>query len=173
MNNNTLRDNIGQRVNIVNGKYELASEGAFLISTEFGSERVWLTEDGKSQCITKQPYIGRNYKIGYVDCVTLVCEHLNSNSLLKFYLGMGREELLLLQRETVMKWLDDDERFIDVGQAFQPGDCIVYSYTERMHANHIGIVYPNNKILHHLPGKLSCIDDLDLERVEKGYRFNE
>jgi len=172
MTQSELREHIGEHVNIVNGKYELAESGDFILSDSFGPERVYLTSDNKAQCITSKPFIGRNYKLGFVDCVTLVCEHLKSDTLLKFYLAMGREELLLLQRETVMKWLDEDPRFTDVGQEYQAGDCVVYSYTERMHANHIGIVYPEGKILHHLPGKLSCIDTLDTVRVEKGYSFN-
>jgi hypothetical protein len=172
MTNSELNAHIGQRVNIVNGKYELTDDGAFIISKTFGPERVWMTNEGKSQCITTKPFIGRVYKLGNVDCVTLVCEYVQSKSLLDFYHSMSRTELLELQRSTVMSWLDEDSRFTSVGMDYEPGDCIVYAHTERMHANHIGIAYPDNKILHHLPGKLSCIDRANVDNILGGYRYN-
>ena len=172
MTQSELREHIGESVNIKKGKCELASDGDFLISEDFGPERIWLTPDGKSQCITSQPFIGRVYKLGNVDCVTLVCQYVQSESLLSFYHSMSRQSLLELQRDTVMSWLDNDSRFTDVGMNYEPGDCLVYAHTERMHANHIGIAFPDNKILHHLPGKLSCIDDLDMSKVLKGYKYN-
>ena len=153
MTQSELSDHIGEYVNIVNGKYMLHLKGDFLISTEIGTERVWLVDGAKPQCITTKPYIGRRYELGSVDCITLVCEYLKSEELMKFYRGMSRERLWKLQRLTVMKWLDEDDRFIDVGQDFEVGDCVIYSYTERMRGNHMGIVLPDNKILHHLPVK--------------------
>jgi|JYMV01.1.fsa_nt_gi hypothetical protein len=173
MNKKELAKHIGEHVTIINGKYSLASTGDFIISEDFGMERVWLPKEGKPQCITTQPFIGRSYRLGKVDCVTLVCEYLKSDSLLKFYKGLSLEALLKLQRSTVMAWLDSDSRFTDVGNDYVAGDCVVYTYTKQMHANHIGIVMPEGKILHHLPNKVSCIDPLNSVKVEKGYRFNE
>ncbi len=173
MTQSELREHVGKRVNIVKGLCVLHDEGDFIISEEFGPERMWIQPEGKAQCITKKPFIGRVYRLGIVDCVTLVCEYYKSDSLLKFYHKMSRQELLELQRATVMAWLDSDERFTDVGMDYVPGDCLVYAHTERMHANHIGIAVEGNKILHHLPGKLSCVDALDMPKVLKGYRYSE
>lgn len=172
MNKKELAKHIGERVNIINGKCRLADDGEFLISDSFGTETVWVPAEGKIQCITKQPFVGRNYRISKVDCITLVCEYLKSEALLSWYKGLSLEKVLLMQRDTVGAWLDSDDRFTDVGMDYSDGDILLYAHAKNMVGNHIGIAYPGNKILHHLPNKISCVDDLDLSKVEKGYKFN-
>jgi len=172
MNKKELNKHIGERVNIINGKCRLAEDGDFIISKSFTSECIWVPDEGKVQCITKQPFIGRNYRISKVDCITLVCEYLESESLLKWYHGLSLENVLKMQTDTVANWLDNDTRFTNVGMDYDDGDVLLYAHAKNMVGNHIGIAYPGDKILHHLPNKLSCIDDMDLTKIERGYKFN-
>jgi hypothetical protein len=165
-----LKEHIGQRVDIVNGTYVLTDDGNFVVSDIFGSERIWLTPDERVQCITSQPFIGREYSLGKVDCVSLVCEFLD-DELSKFYQGLSMKELFKLQRKTVIVWLKDNESFTDVGTDIQPGDCVVYDHSDQMLGNHIGIIKAEGKILHHLPHKLACIDVMEPERIMGVYRY--
>lgn len=173
MTKEELSKHLGERVNIVNGKCRLDEDGEFLISDSFGSERIWVPKEGKVQCITSQPFVGRNYRITKVDCITLVCEHLKSNALIRWYKSLGLELVLKMQKSTVKAWLESDDRFTAVGMDYVDGDVLVYAHTDNMRGNHIGIACPGNKILHHLPNKFSSIDDVDTSKVVMGYRFNE
>ena len=131
-----LKEHIGQRVDIVNGTYVLTDDGNFVVSDIFGSERIWLTPDERVQCITSQPFIGREYSLGKVDCVSLVCEFLD-DELSKFYQGLSMKELFKLQRKTVIVWLKLTNGYVSNHRNSLPRD---YRYEHSMRMRQLFIV---------------------------------
>lgn len=164
-----LREHLGERVNIVEGEYVLSPTGAFLITLHFSNEAVWLTTDGDVKCITSQPFVGRKYQIG--KCIALVCEYLGGD-ILAFYNGINLKELMRLRDVSIIEWIRDDSRFKEVPlDDALIGDCLVYNYSEDAKGNHIGILHSEGKILHHLPGKLSCIDTFIPDKLLGVFRY--
>ena len=89
--------------------------------------------------------------------------------------GSGPQTKALLERlqkevfyPIVHVW-HEDNGFQKVSD-YQEGDCLVYKYREAV-ISHAGVYLSNNKILHHLPDKLSCIDAVDSSKILGGYRY--
>lgn len=171
MTYNDLKEHLTERVSIIEGEYVLNPTGPFVISLNFSKETIWLTPDREVKCITSQPFVGRKYQIG--KCIALVCEYLGGD-ILAFYRGISLKELMRLRDISILKWITDDVRFEEVTlESAIIGDCLVYDHSDDAKGNHIGILHSEGKILHHLPGKLSCIDTFIPDKVLGVFRYHE
>ena len=83
---------------------------------------------------------------------------------LKHARSVGRAEYLKLNEDGYDHVLEA-AGYVEQDRAPIHGDLLVYR-----DALHVGICLDGDKILHHLPLTLSCIDDLDLNQVIKVYR---
>lgn len=113
------------------------------------------------------PYIGRPYILGKFDCYTLVADYMKR----EFGFEM---EYLTESRERLMTNLVVDNIFLDnceIGSWKRvifpsPGDGILFcvgatSTSVIETANHCGIYLGDDKFLHHMQGRSSCIDEFD------------
>jgi hypothetical protein len=68
-----------------------------------------------------------------------------------------------------MKYWYIDHGFKEVTD-LQEGDCLVYECYPNI-KNHVGIYINSQKILHHIPQKLSSLDTLDNSLIIGAYRY--
>jgi len=170
MNYTELKEHLGERVNIVEGEYVLNTDGSFIITVYFANEAIWLTPDGDINCITSQPFVGRKYQMG--KCISLVCEYIGGD-ILSFYNSVGLKDLMRLRDISIIKWITDDSRFEEISlDSAMVGDCLVYNHSEDAKGNHMGILHSEGKILHHLPGKLSCVDTFNPDKLLGVFRYH-
>ena len=166
-------DKIGARYSIVNGDLVPLDTGEFIVSETFGTSTIYLNKLTKT-CNLIPPsnsYIGRPYKLKYTDCITLVASWLDKNRGSTFgniYNTISRKQWLRYY-EVGMKYWYIDNGFKEV-TSLEEGDCLVYKYLPNI-TNHVGIYIPDNKILHHIPQKLSSLDTIDSSLIIGNYRY--
>jgi hypothetical protein len=167
-----LIDNLGKNVNLIEGELILDDTGAFELSVEFKKEIIWVQPNGVYTVITSTDFIGRKYELGVSDCVSLVCEFLNDETLIEWYRTLNLRDLLRVVSISSKVWFQENENFTEVFGEMLIGDCVVYNVVEAKPDTHIGVYCAPGKILHHLPEKLSCIDILDPTKVSGVFRHN-
>lgn len=107
----------------------------------------------------EQPLIGRPYVYGSFDCWSLVVDYLKRQHGIE--LGNNYPRLKDF-------WLNDETNFFDkcfaaenltqVDDELQEGDVLMFQTDASGHANHVGVYIGEDKILHHIAGRLSTID---------------
>lgn len=166
-------DRIGTRYSIVNGDLVEAETGEFVVSETFGTNTIYVNKLTRTCNLIPAPnsYTGRPYKLKYTDCITLVASWLDKNRGSSFgnvYSSISRKQWFHYY-EVGMKHYYLDNGFKEVS-SLEEGDCIVYEYATNIH-NHVGIYIKDNKILHHIPQKLSSLDNIDSSLILGIYRY--
>lgn len=115
----------------------------------------------------KAPYTSRPYVLGVYDCYTIVRDYLHQE------FDYTLPELTDTPERLVNQWLSDgvfiaSEELQNWDRVInrQAGDIVLFSisrgrgYTP-FNANHCGIYLGENRFLHHLPNRASCVQSLD------------
>lgn len=163
-----ILSNIGKKADIVNGELVCSDNGFLTISTTPGQYTVYVNGDSYSLIIPIEDWRGRIYRFMRQDCAMLAAEYLDQcygTEILSYVKSVGTN----LYRELGQFGFEDHLTklgFYKVEEGYQPNDILFYILPA-----HIGIAQPNNKILHHLPNKLSCIDDIDKSKILGVYRY--
>ena len=113
------------------------------------------------------PYTGRPYIFGVYDCYTIVRDYIRREG------GYVLPEIKETPERLANQWLTDSafvaheeldhwDRVINR----QPGDVVLFSIArgrgyEPNNANHCGIYLGDDRFLHHLPNRPSCIQEFD------------
>jgi len=168
-----LKDEIGNRYNIVMGDLVQASDGTLVVSRTLGINTIYIVDSGETAYIVSTDYIGYEYKLRNTDCLTLVLYWRFMNGFKdqrSIYAGLTKKEFVIKHTEGVLN------TFLTSGftehDSLEYGDVIVYKYDGISEA-HVGIYLGDNKILHHLPGKLSSIDEIDASLIYRILRNND
>lgn len=173
------KDKSGTRFAIVNGDLVEDPSGALIVSNTLVPMSIYLNSSTKtaSLVIPRNQYIGREYKLRANDCITLCAEWLDSNkqldkSLVKYYANLSNAKVIDLLRTGLVDFLVE-VGFHTVNTADATvGDLLLYNYKpEGVTYAHIGVYLGNEKILHHIPKKLSSIDTVDGTQILGVYRY--
>ena len=161
-------DNVGNKADIKNGIIVISEDGFLTISDNPMQYSAYVNERSSTitAIIPKTDYRGRIYSLKEADCVTLAAEWYDTNkgtNILKFIDSLSIEEYRMLWGNSFVEYLLT-LGFTKREGLPQKGDVVYY---ER--PNHIGIYLGDGKILHHLPRKLSCIDELDYSKLGDVY----
>jgi len=167
-------DKIGTRYTITEGDLVESVTGEFVVSETFAINTLYLNRLNKtcSLITNKDSYIGKPYKLRETDCVTLVTGWLDNNlntGYTKIYSNTSRKDLLKYLSDGMATWFEINGFTKITLDKIKVHDCIVYSYDDIVN-NHIGVCVEDNKILHHIPKKLSCIDIIDNNKILGVYR---
>ncbi|NDB57409.1 hypothetical protein EB001_03050 [bacterium] len=166
---------LGTRYDIVNGELTESPSGLFVVSEEFKDYTIYLNKLTRLVSIVapKASYIGRQYKLRANDCARLFAEWLDNNyntKYIDYYNKLPLREFYKYHKTGMREWFLD-QKFIEIATAdMQVGDCLVYRNNKEV-LLHVGICVLPGKILHHIPQKLSCIDDINLDSVLGVYRY--
>lgn len=165
-------DHIGQRADIVNGELVLAEDGFLEITDKLKLYSLYLDRSARSAAllIPKEDWRGREYRFRVQDCVVLTCLWMDDYC--------GSDTLSHARRVTRAEYIELNKNGYDhileqAGYVLQDrdpihGDLLVYE-----NHVHIGVCIDGDKILHHMPDKLSCIDVLDPALILKVFRHAE
>lgn len=171
LNYNEFLEKIGSKYDIVNGVLVESDTGVLTVSKNFEQYTIYLNTLSKSVSliIPEKAYIGRFYLLKKSDCIKLVNEWLDDKLKTTNYL----ERYKNTDNRTFKKYYSEgvkhaylDNSFVEVdSQSVSVNDVIVYG-----NKNHVAVCVDTNRILHHMPGKLSCYDQLDTEKILGVYR---
>ena len=160
---------IGDKADIVAGELVPSQDGFLTVRESLAKYSVYVDRRTNSVAliIPKEDWRGREYRFRVQDCVVLTCLWMDDycgSETLKHARSVGRAEYLKLNEDGYDHVLEA-AGYVEQDRAPIHGDLLVYR-----DALHVGICLDGDKILHHLPLTLSCIDDLDLKQVIKVYR---
>lgn len=161
-----------QLLDIVEGNLVLSNNGFIKISKNLVNYSLNLDHFSKvaTLIVPKSDYRGKYYRLKRQDCVSLVCNFLDNNystNYTTYYKKLSNAKFLELYLNDLSLWFNNS-KFIKVEEP-QVNDIIFYKADGNK--NHIGIYLSNNKILHHLPSRLSCIDNVDYSLIGGIYRY--
>lgn len=166
-------DKIGAKFDIVEGKLTESENGQFTVSETFGNFVIYLNKLNKTAniIVPQKAYVGRSYRLRYTDCITLFAEWLDDHYGSGFgniYTKLSNKEFYRYYTAGMGLWYEDNG-FTKVTSP-ETGDSIVYEHAPNV-ISHVGIYVGDDKILHHMPKKLSCIDSLDYSKIIGIYRY--
>jgi hypothetical protein len=170
LNYNDYSEKVGSRYNIVEGLLVESSDGVLTVSTEFKQNTIYV--DTYNKCVNlivpEKAYIGRHYFLKKSDCIKLVNEWLDDRlgtDYVQRYKNTSNADFKKYYSQGVKyAYLDNDFKEVD-HSALTIGDVIIY-----INYNHVAVLVDTNKVLHHLPKKLSCYDVLDTTKILGVYR---
>lgn len=173
MEYNYLINKIGARFDIVAGELQEDPSGLFVVSEIYQPFSVYLNKQTKQAMIVapESSYLGRAYKMGNRDCITLVAQWLDEHygsSFGNIYRTTSHIDFMKYYKGGMSLWYEDN--LFEKVTTYVEGDCLVYAYKPAV-ISHVGIYLNDGKILHHLPGKLSCVDVLDESKIIGAYRY--
>lgn len=162
------KNNIGLKADIKEGNVVLSEDGFLSVSNKPTQYSVYVDElrSSVSLIIPKSDYRGRLYKLFESDCVTLSAEWFDNyfkTDTLGYLSNISPEEYRRLWGAGFKDHLKT-LGFVKQNKIPDKGDVIYYG-----RPNHIGICLGDNKILHHLPRKYSCIDEIDPTKLGDVY----
>lgn len=171
LNYNEFLEKIGSKYDIVNGVLVESDTGVLTVSKNFEQYTIYLNTLSKSVSLVvpEKAYIGRFYLLRKSDCIKLVNEWLDDTLKTTNYVQRYKET----NNRTFKKYYTDGVKYAYLDNGFtevannqlEVGDVLVYGNNL-----HVAVYVDTNRILHHMPGKLSCYDQLDTEKILGVYR---
>ena len=103
--------------------------------------------------------LGRQFSWGTTDCFGLGCDFYDLNFGLRFPNVARPEGFYEKGLDLFMGGFRDlgFELFHGHPRARRPGDVALMAIRAPV-ASHCGVLFPDNKLLHHLPGQVSCVE---------------
>lgn len=168
-----FKDKIGSRFDIVQGELVETLEGMFLVTDQLQNYSIYINKKEQSANLIspKSSYIGRSYGLRQADCVAICLMYLDNNHGTKFmerYKATPNKVFYQYYIKGMGLWFEENG-FTKVDTP-EIGDMLVYANTPDA-ISHVGVYIKPNKILHHLPNKFSCIDDIEKEKIKGIYRY--
>jgi hypothetical protein len=167
-------DKIGTRFNIVEGDLVEAEDGMFLVTESFQSPSIYVNKlERKVSLISpKSSYIGRSYGLRQADCVVICFNWHDDNkgtNLTQLYKSIPNRDFYNYYMAGMGPWFLK-HGFVEV-QVMQVGDMLVYENMPNTVLSHIALYLGDNKVLQHIPNKLSSVDTLNPAKVKGIYRY--
>jgi len=168
-------DKVGTRFDIVNGDLVESPSGLFIVSETYQNNTIYLNKQSKKATLIVEmsKYIGRPYKLRVSDCTSLWTQWLDANkgsSYYQIYKAMPHREFMAWMKAGMCSYFESQPFTKVTSDNLVEGDCLVYSFND-MIDSHVGIYINENKILHHLPRKMSSLDILDRSKILGAYRY--
>lgn len=164
LNYNEYSEKVGLKYDIIEGLLVESSTGILTVSDQFKPYTIYVDKYNKlaNLIVPEKAYIGRPYILKKSDCIKLVNEWLDDSlgtDYVKRYKDTSNSQFKKYYTDGV-KYAYLDNGFTEVFDSPNIGDVLVY-----MNQNHVAVLVNNNKILHHMPKKLSCYDVLDTTKI--------
>lgn len=164
---------LGAKFDIVNGELVESVNGLFIVSDKYTDYVIYLNKLTKTASIVapQKSFLGRSYRLRHLDCITLFAEWLDDHygsTWGNIYNKLSNREFYRYYKSGMSLWYEDNG-FTQVEKP-KHGDCLVYAYKPKV-ISHVGICLDGDKILHHLPYKLSSIDSIEPDKIIGVYRY--
>lgn len=173
MDYNYFIQKLNSRFDIVNGELQETEKGKFIVTTNFIQYSIYLNPITKTWAILApyKSYLGRKYLLRYSDCITLNGEWLDDHygtNYINVYKNFSRKEFSNFFKTGLTHWYLSNG-FYSVTDP-KPGDTLLYAWRPN-YTTHVGVYLENNKILHHIPHRLSSIDICDSNKIIEIFRY--
>jgi len=167
---------IGQRVDVVNGDLVVDEAGPLLVTDKVQSDCILVSRRKKTAVAITPLKIARPYKRIRNDCVALAARFMDELTGTKTYSTRYRQI-------TIREWIANlgggaADYILELGlqevdpSTFQTNDILLGGLPEHPGlTSHTAVYLGDGKILHHRPRKLSSIDDLDTDYVQRVFRY--
>lgn len=160
-----LKADIGEKYTIKEGILVKDSLGEFTVTDKLIDGNIVYIGNGKITVISNNPFIGLPYDMRYQNCVGLVASYLNtvqgSVDYIKLVKSIPIKKIIYYFNNPISPFLEELGFSLIALEDIKPNDIIVWQYNG-LATSHIGAYLGENKLLHHIPNKLSCIDTIDL-----------
>lgn len=166
---------VGKRFDIVNGDLVESPSGLFIVSETYQNNTIYLNRQANKATLIADMsiYVGRPYKLRISDCTSLWTQWLDKHkgtSYYQIYKTMPHRDFLAWMKAGMCSYFETQPfTKINVNELIE-GDCLVYSFNNLIDS-HVGIYIDSDKILHHLPRKMSSLDILDRSKILGAYRY--
>lgn len=104
------------------------------------------------------PIVGRPYVFGVFDCWSLVVDYMQLEFNIKLNRNYPRIEEFWLKDQPLLSKHYQDENLVIANDELRVGDILTFQTDNSGEANHVGVYVGDNKILHHVFGRLSKHD---------------
>lgn len=171
---NHFKDKIGTRYDIVLGELQEAPLGLFEVTETYKLYAIYLNKVSRvvSLIAPEKSYLGRQYKVRKTDCINLVAEYtddIHNTNYNQVYTNSSNRDFFKYYRGGMNNWFIDNN-FLEVTGDPEKHDCLIYAYSPNV-ISHLAVYIGDNKILHHLPYKLSSTDTLEKDKILGVYRY--
>lgn len=168
---------VNQRLSVSMGELVPSEDGFLTASFSLGQNVVYVDGLRRTSAVVtpKNEYRARSYRLKKNDCVTLVLEWLarergvthmpdGKKTLMEMYSTIDNRSFMSAYKDGA-GMMAGDFGFSQVDKEdLQVGDVIAIH-------NHVAVVVAEGKMLHHLPSKLSSVDDINFALVTEVYRY--
>jgi hypothetical protein len=170
---------LGSRCNIVKGGFVDAPDGEFLITDKLvGTNIIYVNRSiADFSIMSDNKFIGLDYILTTQNCAILTAKYLdyakqdgvNYEKMMK---SIPLRKLIFYFRNAVAPLLEELGFTSVPVEQIQVNDIIVWQYNTTA-TSHMGVYLGDNKLLHHIPQRISCIDNIDLSsnKVLGVYRY--
>lgn len=170
-----LSERLGHKFNLVNGDLVEVEDGQFTVTKEFKDYSIYLNPITKTWniIVPVKSYLARKFALRKSDCLTLNFEWLDDHYGTNYsavYKNTSHRDFHRIFTEGLEGWYAANG-FTKVSTP-QTGDTLIYAW-QPLFVSHVATYLGNNKILHHVPAKLSSIDDYDPQKVLAIYRLTK
>lgn len=172
-------ENIGVRYNIQQGRFVEADDGEFLVTDKLiGKGTIYLDKNRKTwSVLADNPFVGKEYFLQTQNCAILTAKYLdyakddgvNYEKMMK---SIPLKKLIYYFRNAVNPLLEE-LGFVSIPVSeIQVNDIVVWQFND-LSTSHMGVYLGDNKLIHHIPSMISCIDTIDLNssKVLGVYRY--
>jgi hypothetical protein len=168
MNITTLINNIGKKVDIVDGSLILSDTGFLTITTSPIPNSIYINKllQNYMVIVPKGEYRGHTWNLVSSNCATICTKWAKENidiDLVDWVSNFTYEQKIIIFREGYLKPFEELKfekiEYTNI-DALNKGNILIYEYP-----NHIGVYIGNNQILHHKRNKLSSIDIVDPSKI--------
>lgn len=170
---NFYSNKVGTKFSIINGELVEDVSGNIVVSETLLDYSIYISNLEKRAflVIPDTGYIGKTYKLRTTDCISICCKwHDNTfnTTLQQVYKNTSHSDFKKYFKDGMNLWFETNN-FIKTN-TLSIGSFIVYEYKPNI-TSHIAIYIDTNKILHHIPWKLSSIDALDNSKILGIYNY--
>lgn len=164
-------EKIGSKYTVEWGELVEADDGEFVVSQTPGKNRIILSNFAKTASLAADPdlWIGRVWALKKSDCASLAAEYQDKQfnaDYMATIKGYSLKKWGEYFHRGMVAWLEDFGMPKVALEDRQLHDVVVYDY-DGDHNMHVGTYLGDNKLLHHLPNKLSSIDVVDFTETDK------
>jgi hypothetical protein len=172
-------NNIGKRYNIIQGGFVEAEDGEFLVTDKLvGNNIIYVNRSISNYVImSDNKFVGLDYILTTQNCAILTAKYLdyakqdgvNYEKMMK---SIPLRKLIFYFRNAVNPLLEELGFSAVPIEDLQVNDIIVWQYNTTA-TSHMGVYLGDNKLIHHIPQRMSCIDTIDLtsNKVLGVYRY--
>jgi hypothetical protein len=172
-------NNVGKRYDLVEGYFEEAEDGQFLVTRNLTGTDIIFVTDQTYTILAENKFVGIKYALPLQHCGVLVLDyldHVKADDDPVSYRGLmtslPASRIIQCFKESVAPLLEQQGFVSHPREELQVNDIVIWAITPGW-TSHMGIYLGDNKIIHHIANRYSSIDTIDItsDKLIGVYRY--